>query len=52
MVHFLKRCKKLMNAEELKEPILGMFKDLLVLNEKMKEKISMSNLNLYIYKTK
>lgn len=52
MVHFLKRCKKLMNAEELKEPILGMFKDLLVLNEKKKEKISMSNLNLYIYKTK
>ena len=41
-----------MNAEELKEPILGMFKDLVVLNEKIKEKISMSNLNLYIYKTK
>lgn len=43
---FLKRCKKLMNAEELKEPRLGMFKDLLVLNEKIKEKISMSNLQL------
>ena len=35
-----------MNAEELKEPRLGMFKDLLVLNEKIKEKISMSNLQL------
>lgn len=46
MVHFLKRARKLMNAGELKEPRLGMFKDLLVLNEKIKEKISMSNLQL------
>ena len=34
MVHFLKRCRKLMNAGELKEPRLGMFKELLELSEK------------------
>ena len=34
MVHFLKRCRKLMNAGELKEPRLGLFKELLELSEK------------------
>ena len=34
MVHFLKRGRKLMNAGELKEPRLGMFKELLELSEK------------------
>lgn len=38
MVHFLKRGRKLMNARELKEPRLGMFKELLELNEKYKRK--------------
>lgn len=38
MVHFLKRGRKLMNAEELKEPRLGMFKELLELSEKYKRK--------------
>lgn len=38
MVHFLKRGRKLMNAGELKEPRLGMFKELLELNEKYKRK--------------
>jgi len=38
MVHFLKRCRKLMNAEELKEPRLGMFRELLELSEKYKRK--------------
>lgn len=38
MVHFLKRGRKLMNAGELKEPRLGMFKKLLVLSEKYKRK--------------
>lgn len=34
MVHFLKRGRKLMNAGELKEPRLTMFKELMVLSEK------------------
>ncbi len=38
MVHFLKRGRKLMNAGELMEPRLGMFKELLELNEKYKRK--------------
>ena len=38
MVHFLKRGRKLMNAGELKEPRLGMFKDLLELSETYKRK--------------
>lgn len=33
MVHFLKRGKKQMNAGELKEPRLGMFKELVALCE-------------------
>ena len=33
MVHFLKRGRKLMNAEELKEPRLSLFKELLLLSE-------------------
>ena len=36
MVHFLKRGRKLMNAGELKEPRLWMFKELLLLCEKYK----------------
>lgn len=38
MVHFLKRGRKLMNAGELKEPRLGMFKELLELSETYKRK--------------
>ena len=38
MVHFLKRGRKQMNAEELKEPRLGLFKELLELSEKYKRK--------------
>ena len=38
MVHFLKRNRKPMNAGELKEPRLGMFKELLVLSELYKRK--------------
>lgn len=38
MVHFLKRGRKLMNAEELKEPRLGLFKELLELSEQYKRK--------------
>lgn len=38
MVHFMKRGRKLMNAGELKEPRLGMFKELVVLSEKYKRK--------------
>ena len=38
MVHFLKRCRKLMNAGELKEPRLSMFRELLELSEKNKHK--------------
>ena len=36
MVHFLKRGRKLMNAGELQEPRLGLFKELLELSEKYK----------------
>lgn len=36
MVHFLKRGRKLMNAGELKEPRLGMFKKLMEMSEKYK----------------
>ncbi len=36
MVHFLKRGRKLMNAGELKEPRLGMFKELMELSEQYK----------------
>lgn len=38
MVHFLKRCRKLMNAGELKEPRLSVFKELLELSEKYRRK--------------
>lgn len=38
MVHFLKRNRKLMNAGELAEPRLGMFKELLVSCEKYRRK--------------
>ena len=38
LVHFLKRGRKLMNAGELKEPRLGMFKELFVLCEQFKHK--------------
>ena len=38
MVHFLKRGRKLMNANELQEPRLSMFKELLVLSEQFKRK--------------
>ena len=38
MVHFLKRGRKLMNAGELQEPRLGLFKELLELSEKYKRK--------------
>lgn len=36
MVHFLKRGRKLMNAGDLKEPRLSMFKELLTLMEENK----------------
>ena len=38
MVHFLKWSRKPMNAGELKEPRLGMFKELLELSEKYRRK--------------
>ena len=38
MVHFLKRGRKLMNANGLKEPRLGVFKELLKLSEKYRHK--------------
>lgn len=38
MVHFLKRGRKLMNAGEMKEPRLGMFKVLLALCGECKRK--------------
>ena len=38
MVHFLKRGRKLMNAGELAEPRLGMFKKLLELSEHFRHK--------------
>lgn len=38
MVHFLKRGRKLMNAGELQEPRLSLFKQLLTLSEHYKHK--------------
>ena len=38
LVHFLKRGRKLMNAGELKEPRLGMFKELMKMSEIFKRK--------------
>lgn len=38
MVHFMKRGRKLMNAGELQEPRLRMFKELLGLSEKYRRK--------------
>ena len=38
MVHFLKRGRKQMNAGKLKEPRLGMFKELMELNERYRRK--------------
>ena len=38
MVHFMKRGRKLLNAGELKEPRLTMFKELLRLSEQYKRK--------------
>ncbi len=38
MVHFLKRGRKLMNAGELQEPRLGMFKELLEFSERYQRK--------------
>lgn len=38
MVHFMKRGRKLMNAGELQEPRLEMFKELLVLSERYRRK--------------
>lgn len=38
MVHFLKRNRKLMNAGELPEPRLSMFKEMLELSEQNKRK--------------
>ena len=38
MVHFLKRGRKLMNADELQEPRLSKFKELLSLVEQYKRK--------------
>ena len=36
MVHFLKRGRKMMNAGEMKEPRLSMFKELLTMTERYK----------------
>lgn len=38
MVHFLKHCRKLMNAGELKEPRLTLFKELMKVSEKYRRK--------------
>ena len=38
MVHFLKRGRKLINANELQEPRLSMFKELMALCEQYKRK--------------
>ena len=38
LVNWTKQQRKLMNAGELKEPRLGMFKELVVLSEKFKRK--------------
>lgn len=37
MIHFLKRGRKLMNANELQEPRLSLFKELLLLSERYKQ---------------
>ena len=37
MTHFLKRGRKLMNANELQEPRLSLFKELLLLSERYKQ---------------
>lgn len=38
MVHFMKRCRKLLNANELYEPRLTMFRELLKLSEQYRRK--------------
>ena len=38
MLHFMKRGRKMINAGELKEPRLSLFKELLVLSEQYKRK--------------
>lgn len=38
MLHFLKRDRKLINAGQMQSPRLGMFKELMELNEKYKRK--------------
>ena len=38
MVHFFKRGRKMLNAGELKEPRLWLFKELMELSEKYKRK--------------
>ncbi len=38
MIHFLKRGRKMMNAEDLQEPRLSLFKELLVLCDQYKRK--------------
>lgn len=38
MLHFLKRGRKLINAGQMQSPRLGMFKELMELNEKYKRK--------------
>lgn len=43
IVHFLKRGRKLMNAGELQEPWLSMFKELLALSERYRRKNQYNN---------
>jgi hypothetical protein len=38
MVHFMKRCRKLLNANELYEPRLTMFRELLTLSGQYRRK--------------
>ena len=38
MLHFLKRGRKLINAGQMQSPRVGMFKELMELNEKYKRK--------------
>ena len=38
MLHFMKRGRKMINAGELKEPRLSLFKELLVLSEQYKRR--------------
>lgn len=38
MIHFMKRGRKLMNAGELQEPRLGLFKELLDFSDKYRRK--------------